>query len=58
MLAADAACRAAALNVEINLGSIGDEELAKGAKSELDALVKKVGETSEAVMEKVKAALA
>lgn len=58
VLAADAGCKAAALNVEINLGSIGDDELAQSVKSELDALLKKVEEITGSVVEKVKAALA
>jgi len=57
VLAADAAAKAAGLNVEINLGSIGDEAFAKETKDELDLIIEKVGRIAEMVMGKVKAAL-
>ncbi len=57
VLAADAACRAAALNVQINLGSIGDDALAAKSKAEIDALIAKTAAASETVMGKVKAHL-
>lgn len=57
VLAADAACMAAALNVEINLASIGDREFAAETRKELDSLLANVKKTAESVMEKVKAAI-
>jgi formiminotetrahydrofolate cyclodeaminase len=57
VLAADAALKAAALNVEINLGSIGDEEFAAKTREELNALLERVAAIEAAVMDDVKACL-
>ncbi len=54
VLATDAACRAAALNVEINLGAIGDDKFAAETRKELDSLLKETAKITELVMEKVK----
>ena len=46
ILAVDAACRAAALNVEINLGAIGDDKFAAETRKELDSLLKETAKTA------------
>ncbi len=56
-LSADAACKAAALNVEINLSAIRNEDFSKEIRSELDPLLEKVESAAKSVMEKVKSAI-
>jgi formiminotetrahydrofolate cyclodeaminase len=57
VLAADAAVKAAALNVEINLGSIGDEKLSMTAKNELGSMTEESDTITERVMAGVRACL-
>jgi formiminotetrahydrofolate cyclodeaminase len=57
VLAAGAALKAAALNVEINLGSIGDDDFAAKTREELNALLERVSAIETTVMDKVKAAI-
>ena len=57
VLAADAALKAAALNVEINLASIGDDDFAEKTREELNALLERVAAIETTVMDKVKAAI-
>ena len=57
VLAVEAALRAAALNVEINLSSIGDEEFAKRTRAEVDSLIGKMRCISDEVMAEVQAAI-
>ncbi len=57
VLAVDAACQAAALNVEINLGSIGDDKFAAETQKELDSLLKETAKIAKSVMTKVKNAM-
>ncbi len=54
VLASDTGCKAAALNVEINLGAIGDDELAAETREELDSLLSETARITELVMKKVK----
>ncbi len=57
VLTVEAAMRAAALNVEINLSSIGDEDFARKTRSEVDSLIGKMKCISESVMAEVNAAI-
>ncbi len=57
VLAADAALKAAALNVEINLASVGDDEFADKTHEELNALLERVAAIETTVMDKVRAAI-
>jgi formiminotetrahydrofolate cyclodeaminase len=56
-LMAEAALRAAALNVWINLGSIKDQEFVKQEGARLEALLRGKADLKEAIMEDVKSKL-
>jgi formiminotetrahydrofolate cyclodeaminase len=56
-LAADAGCKSAALNVEINLGAIGDDAFAAETRQELDEMLGETAKITKSVMKKVKNAI-